>query len=97
MYIQYGENNINSEGVTELKNVNQTIPYDNPSTPEVVENASYISLGFETTPFALTSLKYLKGLAFNTQLDFIFHQNKDNIASNNTEDIQLTLGIGWSY
>ena len=97
MYIKHGENDIDTEWATGPENVNQTTPYDNPSTSEVVEKASYISLGFETTPFAFTSLKYLKGLAFNTQLDFIFHQNKDNEASNNTEDIQLTLGIGWSY
>ena len=97
MSTQHGENNIDTVWGTGSSNVNRTTPYDDPSTSETVEKSTLVSLAFSTTPFAFSNKKGLEGLGFNTQLDFLKHQNKDNILDNDTSDVQWTLGISWEY
>jgi len=97
MSMQHGENNIDTVWGMWPDNVNRITPYDDPATSETVEKSTLVSLALTTTPFAFSNKKGLEGLGFNTQLDFLKHQNKDNILDNDTTDIQWTIGISWEY
>jgi len=97
MSMQHGENNIDTVWGTGPSNVNKTTPYDDPSTSATVEKSTLVSLALSTTPFAFSNKKGLEGLGFNTQLDFLKHQNKDNVLDNDTSDVQWTFGVSWEY
>lgn len=96
MYMQHGENSMETEWDTGPDYVNQTTPYIAPGSLKQVEHSFMVSANLKILPFRESSIRQLRALEAMTQIDYISHLNKDNVAGNHTSDIQLTVGLSWS-
>lgn len=96
MYMQHGENSMDTEWGIGPTYVNQTTPYIAPGSLKQVEHSFMVSANLKIFPFRESSIRQLRALEAMTQVDFISHLNKNNVAGNNTNDIQWTVGLSWS-